>query len=278
MSSPSLTPEQRRHHFEVERELASRLKSSTRAERPALVPELYSELYRRVPFHPRTLRVKDVESQGANLSSQWRLLTPFIREGMRFTEFGAGSGAFARSVAAKLPHSTVTALEVCTQEGAAEKCPANFSWLLHDGLSVPLADGSVDVAFSYQVLEHLHPDDVPVHLAEVFRVLKPGGCYVLSTPHEASGPHDVSRHFGLELQTFHIREWSYRELERELAQAGFGKAGIFWRGRLRQPGGLAHCGVRALETALSWLPRRLSVRLARWCLNNVVLFASKPSA
>jgi SAM-dependent methyltransferase len=48
------------------------------------------------------------------------------------------------------------------------------------GWSLPLADGSVDVLLSLEVIEHLHDPDLL--LDEARRVLRPGGALVLSTP------------------------------------------------------------------------------------------------
>ena len=47
------TPEQLRHHYEVERELADRLRSASREERKQLYAGVYDELFRRVPDHPQ---------------------------------------------------------------------------------------------------------------------------------------------------------------------------------------------------------------------------------
>jgi ubiquinone/menaquinone biosynthesis C-methylase UbiE len=277
-TSTQVAQEQLRQHFEVERELATRLRHSTREERVTLVSELYSELYKRVPLHPRTLRSGDKEASKRSVASQLRLLKPFLIPGVSLAEFGAGSGALSKTVARDFPESRIVALEVCVQSGADEDLPENFRWQHHDGLSVPLNPQSIDVAFSYQVLEHMHPDDVTIHLSEVARILKPSGVYVLSTPHEASGPHDVSRYFGLKLQTFHLREWSYRALEKALFEAGFKKVQPFWRGKIRSSHGLIHSLILALESFLALLPRAATVHLARKCLNNVVLVAHNDSS
>jgi ubiquinone/menaquinone biosynthesis C-methylase UbiE len=39
-----------------------------------------------------------------------------------------------------------------------------------------------DWAVSTSMIEHLHPDDVDIHLREVYRVLKPGGNYLMWCP------------------------------------------------------------------------------------------------
>lgn len=264
------TPASLRHHFEVERELAARLRSSTREERPTLVPRLYAELYERVPDHPRTDRAKNPEAAAASVRNQARLLAPFLEGKVRFAEFGAGSGELCRELANR-GHSVV-AVEVCEQGESRPLAKDGVDWVYYEGLAVPLPDQRFDVVFSYQVLEHVHPDDVPLHLSEAARVLKPGGSFVVSTPHAFSGPHDISRHFSSMLETFHLKEWTYQELRTALRTAGFAKVGAYFRGK--------HAGARglrfwlALEAGLRLLPGGLRTVAARKILNNVVLSAT----
>lgn len=47
---------------------------------------------------------------------------------------------------------------------------------------LPLADASVSAVFSSHNMEHLAPRDVPVALAEFFRVLRPGGFCLVAVP------------------------------------------------------------------------------------------------
>lgn len=265
------SPESLRHHFEVERELANRLRASTREERPVLVPRLYAELYQRVPDHPRTDRAKSPEAAAAAVRSQLRLLSAFLGPNRQFVEFGAGSGELSRAVRGKA--GRVVAVEVCEQGDRQPASEEGVEWVYHDGLSIPLPDRTFDVAFSYQVLEHVHPDDVPVHLAEAARILKPGGTYVLSTPHEFSGPHDISRYFTSGLETFHLKEWTYAGLSAELRRAGFDWVGAFVRGQHEEKRGLWLWLV--IETTLRFLPRKLRTVAARKILNNVVVSATR---
>jgi SAM-dependent methyltransferase len=265
-----------KRHFAVERELAERLRQSTRTERARLVPELYGELYRRVPDHPRIKRMNDPAAAERSLANQWRLLHPFLTDAVKMVEFGAGDGGLSRWVAQKLPQAEVTALEVCEQ--SERSGPPNLHWVAFDGYAVPLNDAAYDLAFSYQVLEHIHPDDVAEHFRQAARLLRPGGHYVLSVPHEASGPHDVSRHFGDVLQTFHLREWSYRDVEQTMKAAGFGKVSPYWRGRVRPAGGWLHRTLKSIEMMLKLMPRGLSKRIARRCLNNVIVAGEKTGA
>jgi SAM-dependent methyltransferase len=48
------------------------------------------------------------------------------------------------------------------------------------GVALPFQDASFDLVLSFDVLEHIRDSDA--HLAEVSRVLKPGGRYLIQTP------------------------------------------------------------------------------------------------
>ncbi|MHA3836519.1 class I SAM-dependent methyltransferase [Terrabacter sp. AAH1] len=52
--------------------------------------------------------------------------------------------------------------------------------LRSDATKLPLADASLDLVMAFDLLEHLHDDDAAV--AEVHRVLKPGGTYLVAVP------------------------------------------------------------------------------------------------
>lgn len=45
---------------------------------------------------------------------------------------------------------------------------------------LPIGDSSVDAVTSLAVVEHL--DDSAVHVSEVYRILRPGGVTILTTP------------------------------------------------------------------------------------------------
>lgn len=56
----------------------------------------------------------------------------------------------------------------------------NLRFLAGDAAELPLADASVDVVVSFETLEHVR--DQQAFLAQVRRVLRPGGLFVVSTP------------------------------------------------------------------------------------------------
>jgi SAM-dependent methyltransferase len=215
---PSRTPERIRRHYEVERELADRLRSAPPNERRQLYARVYDELFRRVPDHP--LLAGDTEAErAAAVRRQLRIVAPLLTRSTRFLELGAGDCALSEAVARSV--ADVVALEVSEEIVGARSLPRNVHVVISDGFTVPLDGESIDLAFSHQLMEHLHPEDAVDQLREIHRVLRSGGCYVCLTPHPLSGPHDVSKYFDHVATGLHLKEYTLRELEKVGREAGF---------------------------------------------------------
>lgn len=270
-TAPSRSREALRHHYEVERELAARLRASTREERTALFGRLYGELFERVPDHPRHTRKGSEAARQRGVQAQMRLLQGTLRPGQVFVEFAPGDGWLSNAAAATA--TQVYAIDISDQRDLSTPPPANVHHVVYDGYHVALPDACADVVFSYQFLEHLHPDDVAPHFELVRRLLKPGGCYVFDTPHRYSGPHDISRHFGDRLDCFHFQEWTHRDMRRLLHAHGFSKARVFRMGRPQT--GLFNVLVDGLEGLLQPLPHRLRRRLCGRLFPSVAMVAIK---
>jgi SAM-dependent methyltransferase len=267
------TPEQVREHYVVEKELAHKLRASSRKERKVLYTSLYDELYQRVPSNPQlTLHSLEANSSAAN-SPQIRFLRRFLHKDDVLLEIGAGTCDTALAVARDVKQ--VYALEVSDEITRSVRGPENFACLLFDGFDMPLADGSVNVAYSDQVLEHIHPDDAPDHLANVYNVLAERGIYICITPNGLCGPHDISKYFDLVATGFHLKEYTNTELYRLFRHAGFTKVKTYIgvpTMYVRYPFLL----LRLQEALLSRLPRKLSRSLARLSLSwNVRIVGRK---
>ena len=94
---------------------------------------------------------------------------------------------------------------------------------MSDGTSILVARDSVDLVFSNQLIEHLHPDDVPLHLANVIKSLVKGGRYYCITPSRLTGPHDISMYFDDVATGLHLKEYTYSDLSALMRSAGFTK-------------------------------------------------------
>ncbi|HSL16918.1 MAG TPA: methyltransferase domain-containing protein [Methylomirabilota bacterium] len=203
----------RRRNFEAERELADRLRRAAPEHRRSLYPAVYEELFRRVEIPGYA------EAQRAQVGLLLRLLEPFLGSGTRFLEIGAGSCDLSLVLAERLPR--VWAVDAVPPQLPAGPAPGAFVFVRAERVRDEVPEAGVDLALSCHFVEHLHPDDLRGHLADVLALLAPGGRYVIVTPNRIYGPHDASRGFSDRASGLHLREWRHGDLARELRRAGF---------------------------------------------------------
>src|SRR5262245_52089778 len=89
-------------HYEVEKELASRLRGAPAGQRRDLYGQVYDELYRRVPSHPLVRRKAMAQQPSAPIKAVWtqlKFLRRFVNPDGVFMEVGAGSCILAREMA-----------------------------------------------------------------------------------------------------------------------------------------------------------------------------------
>lgn len=252
--------ERLRAHYDIERELAERLLAAPRKERLRLYAELYTELFARVPDHPQITRPKNEQERLQLVDLQVQLLKRYLGPGTRFLEIGTGDGAVSRLVA--LRAAKVYAVDVTDSVFQKSPTPDNLEFVLSDGTSIPLPDGCCDVAYSHQLLEHLHPDDALEQTRSICRALEPGGSYVCLTPNALSGPHDVSQFFEDEPKGFHLREYTVATASQLMHEAGFGRVTCFacLGGRFYR---VPMAVMRLVEMSLGVVPAGLRKRIAR---------------
>jgi 2-polyprenyl-3-methyl-5-hydroxy-6-metoxy-1,4-benzoquinol methylase len=104
----------------------------------------------------------------------------------------------------------------------AEQLRVDADYVLGDVRELPFPDASFDAVFSYSVLQHLAKDDVRVVVAEIRRVLRPGGIVWIEMPN-ARGPLNLARQIrrGFSVGTGQdVRYWTISEL-----RAAFGTIG-----------------------------------------------------
>jgi SAM-dependent methyltransferase len=240
----------------LERRLADRLKLAPRRERTSVYSEVYRELFDSLPDHPQ----KSAKSDGRTESilQQLALLKPHLSATSRFLEVGCGDAALTFAVATRAQHAY--GLDV-TDALIDRTTPPNFEFLITTGVDIPLPDRSVDVSYSNQLIEHLHPNDAALQLREVWRVLSYGGVYRCVTPSRFTGPHDISRYFDYEATGLHLKEYDYKDLRQLFRDAGFRSTLFYVTGGHRQVR-IPYFVGRAAEIALSMLPKSTSAFVA----------------
>lgn len=119
---------------------------------------------------------------------------------------------------------------------------------------IDLPSSSVDFVISFQVIEHIK-DDVDF-VAEVYRVLKPNGVFIVSTPNAA---------MSLTRNPWHVREYSIDEFDRLMGNyfADIERCGVFGNEKVMKYYEKNRASVRRI-TKIDFLD--LQHRLPRWML------------
>lgn len=215
------TENQLREHYEVEKKLAEKLRSASRNERRALYASLYEERNHLIPHHPLLKRKKSPEQQQEVVNDQMKILSKLLDKNISFMEVGPGDCALAFHVANFVKE--VYAVDVSKSITEASNIPINFKLFLSDGCSIPVPNNSIDIIYSNQLMEHLHPDDAYDQLKNILNALAPGGVYLCITPNRLNGPHDISKYFDTVATGFHLKEYTLTELSILFRNVGFSK-------------------------------------------------------
>lgn len=224
-TASSESPERIKKQYEIEKSLANRIRVSKREDRQGLYPLLYDELFKQVPYHSQLLEKKDKELRLKKVYRQMSLLQRFLTLDSVFLEIGAGDCCLALEVAKNV--KKVLAIDVSKEITKDELLPNNFDLILSDGVNLPVPNNSVDIAYSRDLIEHLHPDDFREQAQIVFNKLVQNGLYLCITPNRLSGPHDISKYFDETATGFHIKEYTISELSETLKCAGFSHMKIY---------------------------------------------------
>lgn len=215
-------------------------------------------------------------SRRAWITAALRRLTP--RDTERALEVGPGSGIYLPVLAELADHVVATDVEdaYLSRLGPIVDEHPNVELLLDDITRSTLPSDSVDVLLCTEVIEHIR--DSSAALAEMHRLLKPGGALVLSTPQRYSpleltakvaflpGVIELVRRVYGEpvIETGHINLMTRQALRRQLNDAGFEITETHLAG-VYIPVVAETMGTTALR-AEQWLERRLRGTRLDWLL------------
>jgi ubiquinone/menaquinone biosynthesis C-methylase UbiE len=95
--------------------------------------------------------------------------------GKRVADVGCGKGRFARILGERAPSASIVALDLA--EAMLAHVPPEIHRCAATMTALPLATGSCDGAYATESLEHAV--DIPLAVAELCRIVKPGGRIVV---------------------------------------------------------------------------------------------------
>lgn len=217
--------EQIQEHYAIEKELANTLRNSRLQERQYLYTSLYDELFKKVPLHPQLTRKFSPEVTAWIVTQRMQLLSHFLTPNVTFLEVGPGDCSLSLEISKYV--KKVYAVDVSNEIAKNIICPQNFKFLISEGCNIPVSENSIDVAYSHQLMEHLHPDDAFVQLQNIYKALATNGIYICITPNRLSGPHDISKYFDEIATGFHLKEYTVTELAELFRRVGFSKISLY---------------------------------------------------
>lgn len=112
--------------------------------------------------------VRELDQLAVIRSRESRLVASHLLPQSRVLELGAGTGAQAREL--RQAGFDVVAIDVPQSDYASSRVAPVIDY---DGHHIPFEDGTFDVVYSSNVLEHI--PDLQSAFAEIVRVLRPGG-------------------------------------------------------------------------------------------------------
>lgn len=206
-------------HYQLEKQLASKLLNSHQEERSQLYSDVYNELFTKIPYHSQLTRKADDQSRQTIVNKQYRILKHHLKPDSIFLEVGAGDCSLSLAVCQYVKQ--VYAVDVSSEVTKNNQQPENFKLIISDGVSIPVTDNSVNIAYSNQLMEHLHPEDAFSQLQNIYNSLAESGIYICITPNQLTGPHDISQYFDQTATCFHLKEYSITELIDLFHEVGF---------------------------------------------------------
>jgi SAM-dependent methyltransferase len=140
---------------------------------------------------------RNVPADGSRQSSSRRALLECLTAAhtapRRVLDLGCGSGGSHDLVAAAAPLAAWVGVDIADSPEVQTRTRRDLAFVTFDGMRLPLAADAFDVVYSHQVFEHVRRPEAL--LAEVARVLSPGGVFIGSTS---------------QLEPFHSRSlWNY---------------------------------------------------------------------
>lgn len=170
-----------------------------------MIKKLYETLYsRRGAYHQRFSLFK---REKAYFISKW------LKNSTLILDIGTGDGALLKEVSKLLPNSVIIGIDISLIALMyAKKILSTSNLLVASAEYLPFRESCFDGCYSSETIEHLHNPDYM--LSDCFRILKPEGKMVVTTPN--------SRFFrNREKSSLHVKEYDHQQLGYMFERQGF---------------------------------------------------------
>lgn len=221
---PQTVREWQQHHYEVEADYARCMLQSPKdsPERRDLFQEAYTTVIGDI--------IERCNPGGASSDANLRLIlstvNALVPAGASVIDVGCGDGSLVFSLLRQGYDASGLDVSMDCIVRAKEKLRSLSAEDLVEHVDVIdyQPDRDFDCIVLDNVIEHLVPDTITDVLSKCYDMLGSEGYLIVLTPHRFSGPHDISYLFlplGAKAEGFHLKEFSFTDLEEALREAGF---------------------------------------------------------
>ena len=129
------------------------------------------------------------------------LVKDVLKSGLLWLDIGCGNGLIIREIASvcrsKNININIVGLDVAESKiKRFKRCFPFVSFVIGDALALPFRDTSFSMVTCFELMEHFHKKEGLTLLSKIYRVLKPKGILIISTPSYYSAREFLARRSG----------------------------------------------------------------------------------
>ena len=218
-----------KRHYQLEKYYANKiLQTPTGEVRNQIITQAYDAINSLVnSYRPAGIR-------GHNQST-FKLIKNLSSKEKAILDYGCGAGELVNLLAKNGYQATGFDVSPAMISEAKKQAESNSKFISGqlDNLK-----NKYDLIVMDNVIEHIAPDEIKETLLKLKTILKDHGRLLIITPHQFSGPHDISGHFlklGSKAQGLHLKEFNLHELVSDVKKCDYNRIyGYFINPRINE--------------------------------------------